>query len=430
MKKIFIATLLATTFSLPLLAGNLTQDAKNLESKVIDWRRDFHQHPELGNRETRTAAIVAKHLQSLGMEVETGIGYTGVVGILKGGKPGTTVALRADMDALPVTEQVDLPFASKVTTSYRGVESGVMHACGHDTHVAMLMGAAELLASKKDQLQGKVMFIFQPAEEGAPMEEEGGAELMLKEGIFKKHKPSAIYGLHVGSQLPAGMVGYREGPLMASADRFEMKVNGVQTHGSSPWGGIDPIVVASQIVMATQTIISRQIDISKAPAVISFGKIAGGIRNNIIPESVELVGTIRNFNMDTRKTIFEKLKLTAKNVAESAGTTVDVTIYEGYPVTINDPKLTEASLLSVKRVFGDENVIEVPLIMGAEDFSFFALEIPGFYFFMGATPKGEDPAKAPSNHSPLFFVDESILVQGTEALSQLAIDYLDRQAQN
>lgn len=313
---------------------------KNVEHKVIEWRRDFHQNPELGNREFRTAGIVAEHLRSLGMEVETNIAYTGVVGILKGSKPGPTVMLRADMDALPVTEKVDLPFKSTKTTNYRGVDVGIMHACGHDTHVAMLMGTASVLAGMKDQLNGNVMFVFQPAEEGAPKGEEGGAELMLKQGIFKRYKPDAAFGLHITSSLPSGTIGYRSGPFMASADRFEINVHGEQTHGSTPWNGVDPIAAAAQIVNGVNLIVSRHIDITKEPAVVSFGKISGGVRNNIIPENVEMIGTIRNFDMDNRQQIFEKIKTTATHIAASSGAKADVNIFKGYPVTINNPELT------------------------------------------------------------------------------------------
>lgn len=397
---------------------------KNVESKVIEWRRDFHQNPELGNREVRTAGIVAKHLKSLGMEVETNIAYTGVVGILKGAKPGPTVMLRADMDALPVTEKVDLPFKSTKTTNYRGVDVGIMHACGHDTHVAMLMGTAEVLAGMRDQLSGNVMFVFQPAEEGAPEGEEGGAELMLKQGIFKRHKPEVAFGLHITSSLPSGVIGYRSGPAMASADRFEITVHGEQTHGSSPWNGVDPIASAAQIVNGVNLIVSRHINITKEPAIVSFGKISGGVRNNIIPDKVEMVGTIRNFDMDNRQQIFEKIKTTATHIAASSGAKADVDIYEGYPVTVNNPKLTSQMLPSLEKVVGKKNVIVTPKITGAEDFSFYAQEVPGLFVFLGGTPRDQNSKKAPSNHSPYFFADESSFKTGTAALTQLTLDYM------
>lgn len=395
-----------------------------VESKVIEWRRDFHQNPELGNREVRTAKIVAEHLKSLGMDVETQIAYTGVVGILKGGKPGPTVMLRADMDALPVTEKVDLPFKSTKTTNYRGVDVGIMHACGHDTHVAMLMGAAEVLAGMQDDLQGNVMFVFQPAEEGAPIGEEGGAELMLKQGIFKKYNPDVAFGLHITSGLPAGVIGYRSGPFMASADRFEISVLGEQTHGSRPWGGVDPISAAAQIVTGVNHIVSRQIDITKEPAIVSFGKIAGGVRNNIIPDKVDMVGTIRNFDMDNRQQIFDKIKTTATHIAASSGAKAEVEIFEGYPVTVNNPALTAKMLPSLNMAAGESNVHMMSKITGAEDFSFYALEIPGLFVFLGGTPEGKDPKKAPSNHSPYFYADESSFKVGTKTLTQLTLDYM------
>ncbi|AMX03500.1 M20 family metallopeptidase [Microbulbifer thermotolerans] len=426
MKRLFLPLALGTALlsSNPATATDPQQLLKQTESKVIEWRRHLHQYPELGNREFKTAKYIEKHLRSLGMEVETGVAHTGVVALLKGGNPGPTVALRADMDALPVAEQVDIPFASKVKTEYNGEQVGVMHACGHDTHVAMLMGAAEVLAAMRNELNGNVLFVFQPAEEGAPDGEEGGAELMLKEGLFEKYKPQVAFGQHVTSTLPSGVIGYRSGPLMASSDEFRITVKGRQTHGSRPWGGVDPITAAAQIVMGTQTIVSRQIDISKEPAVVSFGKIAGGVRNNIIPDSVFLNGTIRNFDMDNRQQIFKKLKTTAERIAESSGAEAEVEILEGYPVTVNNPALTEQAVPVLKAVAGDKNVMEIPKITGAEDFSFFALEVPGFYYFLGVTPAGTDPATAASNHSPRFYVDETALKTGTEAITRLTLNYL------
>ena len=405
--------------------ANLDQHVKNVEQQVIEWRRDFHQNPELGNRETRTAGIVAKHLKSLGMQVQTDIAYTGVVGILKGAKPGPTVMLRADMDALPVTEKTDVPFKSTKTTNFRGVDVGVMHACGHDTHVAMLMGAAQVLADMKSELHGNIMFVFQPAEEGAPIGEEGGAELMLKEGIFTKYKPDVAFGLHITSSLHSGKIGYRSGPAMASSDRFEITVNGRQAHGSAPWTGVDPIAAAAQIVTGVNHIVSRQVNITKEPAIVSFGKIAGGVRNNIIPEKVEMVGTIRNFDMNNRAQIFEKIKTTATHIAKSSGATADVHIHEGYPVTVNNPELTAQMLPTLVKAAGKNNVVEMNKITGAEDFSFYALEIPSVFVFLGGTPSSQDLKTVPSNHSPYFYADESSFKVGTKALSQLAVDYLD-----
>ena len=394
-----------------------------LEQQVIEWRRDLHQNPELSNREFRTSKVVAEHLRELGIEVQTEVAHTGVVGILKGGKPGPVIALRADMDALPVTEQTDVPFKSTATAEYRGEEVGVMHACGHDLHVAMLMGAAEQLAAMQDDIEGTVMFIFQPAEEGAPKGEEGGAELMLEEGLFAELKPDAVFGIHVWSAGTTGHIGYRSGPLMASSDRFEINVKGRQTHGSRPWGGVDPIVTAAQIIQNTQNIVSRQIDITKAPAVVSFGIVEGGVRNNIIPDDVYLEGTIRNFSMENRAQIFEKLKTTAEHTALSSGAEAHVHIDEGYPVTVNDPGLTEKMLPTMERVAGKDKVKVNALVTGAEDFSFYALEVPGLFVFLGITPEGQDPATAPSNHSPFFYADEAALKTGTELYVNWVFDY-------
>ncbi|MEO0997747.1 MAG: amidohydrolase, partial [Pseudomonadota bacterium] len=341
-----------------------------IEPQVIEWRRHFHRHPELSNREFETAKTVAAELEAMGLDVTTGIAHTGVVAMLEGGKPGPLVALRADMDGLPVVERTDVPFRSTATGTYRGEEVGVMHACGHDTHMAMLLGAARVLSAARDELPGSVLFIFQPAEEGAPEGEEGGAELMLKEGLFEKQRPDAVFGLHVFAGIVAGSVGYRSGPAMASSDRFRIRVIGRQTHGSRPWSGVDPIVVAAQIVTAAQTIQSRQVDVTRAPSILSFGIVNGGVRNNIIPDEVELVGTIRNFDMDIRDSIHERLERTATRIAEASGATAEVTIDIGYPVTVNDPALTEAMLPAVRRIAGDEAVFEAPLRTGAEDFSY------------------------------------------------------------
>lgn len=402
--------------------------ADEIEPDVIQWRRYFHENPELSNREFNTAKKVVAELKAMGLEPNTDFGGTGVVAILKGGKPGPLVALRADMDALPVEEQVDIPFASKARGSFRGNDVPVMHACGHDTHMAMLLGAAKTLVAVKDSLAGSVMFIFQPAEEGAPQGEEGGAERMLAEGLFEFAKPDVIFGLHTFANLPAGRIAYRSGPAMASSDRFSILVNGKQTHGSRPWGGVDPIVTAAQIIMAVQTIASRQVDVTKAPSVVSFGLINGGVRNNIIPDTVELVGTIRNFDMDIRAQIHEKLEHTAKTVAASAGATADVEIDLGYPVTINDPALTAQMLPTIKRVLGDDKVLEAPLVTGAEDFSYYAEQVPGLFLYLGGSPLDVDPNTAPSNHSPLFFVDESTLKPGVNVLTHLVTDFMAQAA--
>jgi amidohydrolase len=399
-----------------------------VDAKVLAWRRDIHQFPELGNREFRTSKLVADHLKKLGLDVKTGIGHTGVVAILKGGKPGPRIAIRADMDALPVTERNALPFASKQTTEFRGEKVGVMHACGHDSHTAILMGIAEIMVAMKKDLKGEVMFIFQPAEEGPPDGETGGASAMLAEGLFKNYKPQAIFGLHVWSALNAGQVGYRSGPAMAASDRFRIVVKGRQTHGSRPWGGIDPIVTAADIVSTAQTIVSRRLDISKQPAVVSFGAIKGGIRYNIIPDEVELIGTIRTFDEGMRQKVFAELKNISTNVAEAHGATVVNEIPDtiGNPSTINDPELTARSIPSLIKAAGAENVVNMSLVMGAEDFSYYAKEVPGFFFFVGATPVGQDAVNAPSNHSPEFFLDESALKVGTRSLLQVALDYLNQ----
>lgn len=414
--------------------GEVTQQqlqstAAELDGKVIAWRRDIHQHPELSNRETRTAALVAQHLKKLGLQVKTKVAHTGVTAVLRGGKPGPTIALRADMDALPVTEEVDVPFKSTVTTEYLGKKVGVMHACGHDAHTAILMGVAEALVSLRQELPGTVLFIFQPAEEGAPEGEQGGASLMLKEGLFDS-KPAAIFGLHVVAGIPSGHIGYRSGPFMAGSDFFMIEVQGRQSHGSRPWSGVDPIVAASQIIMGLQTIVSRQVDITQLPAVVTVGKIDGGVRHNIIPDSLEMRGTIRTFDPDIRADIIERMQRTAENIAASSGATARLTMSpDANPVVKNDPALTQQVLPSLKKVAGAERVQEIPLQTGAEDFAFYAQQIPGFFFFVGVTPPDgrygtKDASQAPSNHSPLFYIDEPAIAVGTRALLTVAVDYL------
>ncbi len=401
--------------------------AKKLQADVITWRRDFHQHPELSNREVRTAAKVADHLRKLGLKPQTGIAHHGVVAIIEGGKPGPKIALRADMDALPVTEQTGLPFASKVSTEFNGQQTGVMHACGHDAHTAILMGVAEALVAMQQDLPGQVMLIFQPAEEGAPPGEEGGAPLMLKEGLFKNFKPEAVFGLHVFSTLPAGTIGYRKGPFMAASDFFEVKVEGRQTHGSRPWGGIDPIVASADVIGSLQSTVSRRTDISALPAVVTIGAIHGGIRNNIIPDDVKMLGTLRTFDDGQRKRIVADMKNVIESVAHAHGAKghLDIGDEAGNPVTYNNPELTTRILPSLQAVAGAGKVIETPLIMGAEDFSYYAKEVPGVFFFVGATKPGIDPLTAPSNHSPQFDVDESALDLGLRAMLQLTLDYLE-----
>ncbi len=404
--------------------------ADQIEPRVIEWRRDFHRHPELSNREFRTAKIVAEHLRRLGLEVQTGIAHTGVVGVLRGGKPGPVVALRADMDGLPVTERTPVPFASTVRSKYRGRDVGVMHACGHDTHVAILMGVAEILASVREALPGTVKFIFQPAEEGAPPGEEGGAKLMIQEGVLENPAPEVIFGLHISAQEEVGKIRYRAGGTMAAADRFTIRVKGKQTHGSTPWSGVDPIVVAAQIINGLQTVVSRQVDLTEDAAVVTVGMIHGGVRNNIIPEEVEMVGTIRTLNQDMQRRIHERIRRTAVKIAESAGAEAEVEIQMGVPVTYNDPDLVARMLPGLQAVAGKDNVVERAAITGAEDFSFFQEKIPGFYFFLGGMPKGREPAETAPHHTPDFYVDESGLKLGVRALCRLTLDYLEQHGTN
>ncbi|MDB5873854.1 MAG: N-acyl-L-amino acid amidohydrolase [Ramlibacter sp.] len=408
------------------LAEQIDAAARAVEAQVIAWRRDLHEYPELGNREFRTAGIVAAHLQKLGLDdVRTKVAHTGVVGVLKGALPGPTVALRADMDALPVTEQVDLPFASKVRTQWNGEEVGVMHACGHDCHVAILMGVAQVLAGLRSQLRGTVKFIFQPAEEMPPAGEEGGAKLMIAEGALENPVPQAIFGLHVTSRLAVGMVGYRPGPTMASSDRFSITVHGKQTHGAAPWLGVDPIVTAAQVVLGLQTVISRGTDITREPAVVTVGMIRGGVRENIIPDSVEMRGTIRTFEETMRDEIHERVTTLAESVSRGSRAGCTVCIEKNYPVTVNDPALTEAMVPTLQRVAGPGKLELVPKVTGAEDFSFFQRIIPGLFFFVGVTPKEIEPAKAYSNHSPSFFAHEDGLLIGVRSLAHLTCDFLE-----
>ena len=387
--------------------------------KVVTWRRDFHQHPELSNQEFRTAEIIADHLRALGMEVQTEVAHTGVVGTLRGGD-GPVVALRADMDALPVTELVDLPFASKAKGVYQGREVGVMHACGHDNHVAILMGVAEVLAGMGDELPGTVKFIFQPAEEGTPDGSIGGAELMLMEGVFENPRPDVVFGLHV-FPYPVGTIATRPGGLMASSDRHQITIKGKQTHGAVPWAGVDPIVAASQVVMGLQTIVSRQLDATLTPSIVTVGRIEGGVRNNIIPESVELEGTIRTFDAATRNDIHTRIRRTASNIAEAAGATADIVIDQGYGVTRNDPTLYRQMAPTLEIVAGDR-FIEATQTTTAEDFSYFANEVPGLFLFLGVAP--DDPTLIHPNHSPRFYADERALPVGVEALTSMTLDYM------
>ena len=409
----------------PAAERRMTAALAAVAPKVVAWRRDIHQHPELGNRETRTAALVAAHLRALGLEVRTGVATTGVVGVLRGGRPGKTVALRADMDALPVTEQVDLPFASKVQTDYNGQRVGVMHACGHDLHVAMLMGAAEVLAGMKAELPGTVVFVFQPAEEGPPAGEPGGAMQMLKEGVFDNPRPDAAFGLHVGvTNAEVGRLSYRPLGLMAAADFFTITVRGRQTHGATPWAGVDPVAVGAQIVQGIQTIVSRQLDLTVAPAVVTVGAFSAGIRNNIIPDSAVLLGTIRTFDPAMRREVAARLRRTAEGIAASAGATVTVDVQERTPVTSNDPALTARMAATLARAAGPAGAGETRPVTGAEDFGYFAERVPGLFVFVGVRPKGSPESAFVSNHSPKFFADEGALPVGTRALVALATDFL------
>lgn len=417
--------LLASANAATPLRDQVDTALESVQPRIVTWRRDLHQFPELSNREFRTSKIVAEHLQRLGMTVETGVAKTGVIGILKGGKPGPTIALRADMDGLPVTEQVDVPFRSRVTTTYRNETVGVMHACGHDAHTSILMGIAEAFAGLRAELPGTIVFIFQPAEEGAPAGEEGGASLMVSEGVLERHRPEAVFGLHVFANIPVGILGYRGGPFMAASDSYRIVVKGRQTHGARPWGGVDPIVVSSQIVSTLQTIVSRQTDITANPAVITIGAIKGGIRHNIVPDEVEMVGTLRTFDRAQRTDILERMRRTVTNIAEASGATATFEIDPGSnPVVNNDPALTRRVLPTLQRVAGEQRVKQVPLVTGAEDFAFFAERVPSFFFFVGVTPADQNPVTAASNHSPLFYIDEAALPLGARALAQVAVDYL------
>jgi amidohydrolase len=413
----------AAVSPLDSLHQRIDQAAEKSLTKLVAWRRDFHEHPELGNREVRTSKVVADYLKSLGLDVRTGVGKTGVVGVLKGAKPGPVVALRSDMDALPVVEDTGLPFASKVRTEYNGRDVGVMHACGHDYHMAMLMGTAEVLTGLKADLAGTVVFLFQPAEEGAPKGEEGGAELMIKEGALDNPKVEAIFGLHV---FPRALrtIEFRPRGVMAAGDTINVVVRGKGTHGAMPSAGIDPIVVASQIVLGFQTIISRQVDLTTAPAVITIGAIEGGNRSNIISDTVRMTGTIRTFDPAMREQIMTRAKRTAEHIAEAAGATAEVTYEPGNPVTFNDPALTERMSASLKRVGGDRFNANGQPTTTAEDFSMYQQKIPGLFFFLGVAPEGADLSQLPANHSAKFSPDEGALVTGVRALASLAVDYL------
>ena len=430
MKK--LSLLILCVLSAPVFAqtndlrSEVSRKADSLQNQIITWRRDFHEHPELGNHEFRTAAIVAKYLQSLGLEVKTGIATTGVVGILRGGKPGPVVALRSELDALPVTERTPVSFASKVKTMYNGQEVGVMHACGHDSHIAMLMAVAEILSSMKSELHGTVKFIFQPAEEGGPKGETSGAEEMVKEGVLENPKVDVIFGQHIISNIPVGTIVAHPGGTLASVNDMQIVVKGKSSHGASPWSGVDPIVVSAQIINNLQTIVSRNINLTENPAVVSIGAINGGNRHNIIPEKVEMLGSLRAFSADDEKMLIARVRQIATKTAEAEGAVAEVTIPYSvhYPVTYNNPALTAAMLPTLQQVAGAANVASGPALTVSEDFSFFAEKVPGLDLFLGGMPKGSDPKTAAINHSPDFYIDESAFPLGVKAMCNLALDYM------
>jgi amidohydrolase len=404
------------------LESEIRRRTQEVLPQVVSWRRDLHEHPELGNRETRTAGIVAAQLRKLGLEVRTNVATTGVVGVLRGGKPGPAIALRADMDALPVTEEVDLPFRSRVRTEYNGQQVGVMHACGHDNHVAMLLGAATVLAGMKDKLPGSVTFLFQPAEEGAPAGERGGAAVMMEEGALDTPRVEAVFGMHVRPG-PVGEIGYHAGGAMASSDQLQIVVKGRQTHGAVPWGGIDPVVVSAQVINALQPIVSRQMNLAQAPAVLTIATIHGGVRNNIIPDSVVMTGTLRMFDPDMQRDIHARIKRTAQDVAAAWGATASVTITTGTPVLVNDPALTMRMVPTLER-YAKKAVADIAWTP-SEDFALYRQKAPILFVFMGVTPDSVRIEDAASNHSPRFFADESALPYGVQVMTGLAVDYLN-----
>ena len=419
-----IVFLLAANSALAVdMSKEINAATDKIMPKVVEWRRHLHQYPELSNREVKTAKYVEDNLRRLGLEVKTGVAKTGVVGILKGTQPGPVIGLRADMDGLPVTERVPIPFASKEKAEYNGALVGVMHACGHDTHVAMLLGAAEVLSGMKDKIKGTVVFVFQPAEEGAPEGEEGGAKLMVKEGVMDNPKIDAIFGIHINSQTEIGKIRYKSGSFMAAADWFTIKVKGKQAHGSAPWGGIDPIATAAQIINGLQMIVSRQSELTKAPVVITVGKINAGVRENIIPEELTMAGTIRTLDSQMQKEVHEKIRVTATKIAESMGASVEVSFENKTLVTYNTPELVKQMLPSLEKSAGKENVFETEWTTGAEDFSFFGEKVPSFFFNIGGMPKGKDKKDAAPHHTPDFFIDDSRLDVGVKAFCNIVFDY-------
>lgn len=430
MKKIYLILFMACYGLMALaqttakLQAKLDQKATEIEAKVIEWRRHFHQYPELSNREFKTGKMIADHLKSLGLEVKYPVAKTGAVGILRTGKPGPTIALRADIDGLPVVERNSLPFASKEKSTYLGQDVGVMHACGHDTHIAILMGVAEILTGMKSELNGTIVFLFQPAEEGAPQGEEGGAALMIKEGVLDNPKVDVAFGLHISSQTPVGTVTFKPEGMLAAADMVKIKVKGVQAHGSAPWAGVDPVVVSAQIINGLQTIVSRQLDITQAGAVLTIATIHGGVRNNIIPEEVEMTGTLRTLDNTMQDEMHKRIKRTAEDIASSMGAKAEVEIIRGYPVTYNSPALTDWATPVMERVAGKDKAVVIKAVTGAEDFSFFSQKVPGFFFFVGGMPLDADPTKVPSHHTPDFFIDESGMITGLRAMLNLTVDYM------
>lgn len=425
MKKItlLVACFTALSAGAQTLPTNYPQLVKDITPKVVEWRRHFHQNPELSNREFKTGEKIAEYLRSIGLEVKDKVAKTGVVAILKGGKPGPVVALRADIDALPVTERVDIPFASKVKAEYNGQEVGVMHACGHDAHISILMGAATVLKQMQKDVPGTIVFLFQPAEEGPPGDEEGGAALMIKEGALDNPKVEAVFGLHINSTIPAGQIQYKSGAFMASSDWFKVVVKGQGGHGSKPWNAIDPIASAAQIIEGLQHIVSRQSELTKAPVVITVGAIHSGVRNNIIPETAEMLGTIRTLDSKMQKDVHERIRNTVKHIAASNGTTAEVTIDTKTLVTYNDPALVKLTLPFLEKAAGAGNVVVRDWDTGAEDFSFYGEKAPAFFFYLGGMPKGQDPATAPQHHTADFYLDESGFDVGIKAFCQLIFDY-------
>jgi amidohydrolase len=423
MRKLGVLALLLFAFSLQAQGPNLSKDYEAIEGKVIDWRRDIHQNPELGNREFKTAEKIAKHLKSLGIEVQTGVAHTGVVGLLKGDKPGKVVALRADIDALPVTERNDLPYKSTVTSTFMGEDVGVMHACGHDTHTAILMGVAEVMSKNKDKIKGTVKFIFQPAEEGPPPGEEGGALLMVKEGVMQNPKVDAIFGLHINSQTPVGTIRYKSGGTMAAAQSFTIKVKGKQSHGSQPWSGVDPILISAKIIDGLQTIISRETNLTNEAAVITVGKIKSGVRFNIIPESAEMIGTIRTLDYDMKDKLNKRMVEMVSTIAKAYGGEATCEIKDATDITYNNPELVEQMLPTMRRVAGEANIQTQKAITGAEDFSYFQREAPGFFFFLGGMTPGN--TESFPHHTPDFKIDDSDLLLGVRTLTEMSLDYLN-----